>query len=349
VLLLASDSAKDPDLPPQIRTNFDTIRKNIELEARLIDDLLDLTRITHGKLALNQSELDVHEILNDSISMVFNEIEKKQILLKLELPTGSHKIFGDGVRLQQVFWNVLKNAVKFTGESGQIIVDSQTLPGDKILINITDTGIGMSPDEIGRIFGAFSQGSHRLGGLGLGLAISRVLVELHSGSIRASSPGKGKGATFSIELPLIQLPEKEEATSSQPAPAAVAIPEKKHGQHLHVLLVEDNEPTRLTLLQLLRHRRYRVTAAASFAEARSLMEKNGDFNLLISDIGLPDGNGRDLMNEFQKQFGAKGIALTGYGTGQDVAQSQASGFTAHLTKPISIESLESALAYAAEK
>ena len=244
VLLLASDSANDPDLPAQTRANFDTIRKNIELEARLIDDLLDLTRITHGKLVLNQSELDVHDILNDAISTVFNEIEKKQILLKLELHADSHKIFGDAVRLQQIFWNVLKNAVKFTHEGGQIIVESQTLPGDKILINITDTGIGMNPDEIERIFGAFSQGSHHLGGLGLGLAISRMLVELHSGSIRASSPGKGKGATFSIELPLIELSEKEEDDRSTTAPAAVAVTEKKSGQCLHVLPVEDHEPTR---------------------------------------------------------------------------------------------------------
>ena len=348
VLLLASDSANDPDLPAQTRANFDMIRKNIELEAQLIDDLLDLTRITRGKLALHQSELDVHEILNDSISTVSNEIEKKQILLKRELHAGSHKIFGDGIRLHQIFWNVLKNAVKFTFEGGQIIVNSQTLPGDKILINITDTGIGMNPDETERVFGPFSQGSHRFGGLGLGLAISRALVELHAGSIRASSPGKGRGATFSIELPLIQSPEKEDAVSSQRAPAAFAVAKKKREQPLHVLLVEDHESTRLTLMQLLLNRRCRVTAAASFAQARSLMEKNEDFNLLISDIGLPDGNGCDLMNVFQKQFGAKGIALTGYGTGHDVAQSQASGFTAHLTKPISIESLESALAAVAE-
>jgi two-component system CheB/CheR fusion protein len=351
VLLLASDSAIDPELSPQVRANFDTIRKNIELEARLIDDLLDLTRVTHGKLRFNQSELDVHEILKDAISNVLNEIEHKLIILKPGLRAESHAVFGDAVRLQQVFWNVLRNAVKFTPEGGQITVESQTLPGGKILINITDTGMGMSSDEIERIFGAFSQGPHRLGGLGLGLAISRTLVELHSGSIRASSPGKGQGATFSIELPLITPFKKEKTINLQPAsvPMPAATIEKTSGERLHVLLVEDHESTRLTLVQLLLSRRYRVTAAASFAQARSLMEKNEDFNLLISDIGLPDGNGCDLMDDFQKQFGAKGIALTGYGTEQDVAQSQASGFTAHLTKPVSIESLESALADATQK
>ncbi|HEV2454467.1 MAG TPA: ATP-binding protein, partial [Verrucomicrobiae bacterium] len=316
----------------------------IELEARLIDDLLDLTRITHGKLALTLAELDVHEILNDAISTVSNEIEKKQISLKLGLSDGSHKILGDGVRLQQVFWNVLKNAVKFTHQSGQISVDSQTLPGNKILINIRDTGIGMGPEEIERIFDAFSQGSHHFGGLGLGLAISRSLVELHSGSIRASSPGKGMGAIFSIELPLANLTEKANPAGLPPAPAALAVNEEKSAQRLHILLVEDHEPTRSILTQLLLQRHYTVTSAASFVQACSLMENNIDFELLISDIGLPDGSGFDLMGEFQRKFGAKGIALTGYGAEQDVAQSRASGFTVHLTKPISVESLESALA-----
>lgn len=348
VLLLASDAAHDPDVPPHIRKNFDTIRKNIELEARLIDDLLDLTRITRGKLVLNQSILDVHEILNDAILTVLNEIEQKQIVLKLDLRAQGHKIFGDAVRLQQIFWNVLKNAVKFSYE-GQITVASQTLPGDKILINITDTGIGMSPDEIDHIFGAFSQGKHHFGGLGLGLAISRALVELHSGLIRASSPGKGKGSTFSIELPLVKSSEKKETISVQPAPKRIAITGETPAQRLHILLVEDHEPTRLALTQLLLHRRYKVTTAGSLAKARSLMEKHDDFHLLISDIGLPDGSGYDLMSEFQKKFAAGGIALTGYGREQDVARSEASGFTAHLTKPVRIELLEKALAVAVNK
>ncbi len=349
VLLLASDSANDPDLPEQVRANFDMIRKNIELEARLIDDLLDLTRITHGKLVINQSELDVHEILKDAISTVSDDIGKKHILIKPVFRAGSHKIFGDAVRVQQIFWNVLKNAVKFTFEGGKIIVESQTLSGDKILINITDTGIGMSPEEIEHIFGAFSQGAHHFGGLGLGLAISRALVELHSGSIYASSPGKGKGSTLSIELPLIKVSEKEDAARTQPAPISVLVAEKQSGQGSHILLVEDHEPTRLALTQLLLHRCYKVSSAASFAQAHSLIERNEDFELLISDIGLPDGSGFDLMDEFHKKFGAKGIALTGYGTDHDVTQSQAAGFTVHLTKPIRIELLESALADAAKK
>jgi CheY-like chemotaxis protein len=309
---------------------------------------LDLTHITRGKLVLKQSDLDGHEILQDAISNVLNEIERKGIILKLDLRAESHALFGDAVRLQQVFWNVLKNAVKFTPEGGHLAIESQTLPGEKLLINITDTGIGLNEEEIGHIFGAFSQGAHHFGGLGLGLAISRAIVEMHSGSIRASSPGKGRGATFSIELPLITASEIGKTTGLPSASGSrpTATLEKKSGQPFRILLVEDHEPTRATLVQLLLQRQYKVTSAASFAQASSLIEENEDFHLLISDIGLPDGNGSDLMNEFKKKFGAKGIALTGYGTEQDVARSQASGFTAHLTKPIRIESLENALAAA---
>jgi PAS domain S-box-containing protein len=348
VLLLASDSENDPELTPQTRANFQTIRKNIELEARLIDDLLDLTRITRGKLVLNKSELDVHAAVKDAISTVFNEIEQKRIALKLDLHAKNHHIFGDAVRLQQVFWNVLKNAVKFTHEGGQIIVESQIIPGGKLLIRITDTGIGMNPGEMESIFSAFSQGVHHFGGLGLGLAISRALVELHSGSIQASSPGKGKGAAFSIELPLVGLSEKKKATRLplSPAPTSPAAIRREPARGRHILLVEDHPPTRLALTQLLIQRRYQVTSAASLSEARALMKKTRNFDLLISDIGLPDGSGNDLMSEFQKKFGANGIALTGYGTEQDVAHSQASGFMTHLTKPVRIESLENALAMA---
>jgi CheY-like chemotaxis protein len=137
---------------------------------------------------------------------------------------------------------------------------------------------------------------------------------------------------------------KRPAGRAQPVKPPAAITTKTSAQRFHVLLVEDHEPTRLALAQLLVRRRYRVTPAASCAKARSLMEKNKDFHLLISDIGLPDGSGCDLMNEFREKFDAKGIALTGHDTEQDITQSQASGFTTHLTKPVSIESLENALA-----
>jgi len=347
VLLLASDSARDPELPPRARTNFDTIRKNIELEARLIDDLLDLTSITHGKLILNKAGVDVHDVINEAVLAVLTEAKHKQIELTVDCHASEHEVFGDGVRLQQVFWNVLKNAVKFTPEGGLIKVET-LVPGDsRLLITISDTGIGMTPEEAENIFRAFSQGTHLFGGLGLGLAISRALVELHSGTIRAASAGKGKGATFSIELPLITAEQRDKTLRlrSEPAPPPVVVPRQKSA---HILLVEDHEPTRRALTQLLLRRQYKVTSASLFTDARAQLEGHENFDLLISDIGLPDGSGYDLMKAFREKFGANGIALTGYGMEQDVERSHEVGFRTHLTKPVRIESLEAALATAFE-
>lgn len=205
VLLLASDGAVNRDLPPQIRKDFNTICDNVEVQARLIDDLLDLARISRGKLVLKLCAVDVHAALQSAVSMVESEMEQKQIFLKMHLRAGQRHVHADPVRLQQIFWNLLRNAVKFTSNAGQINLDTETI-GRQILIRISDSGIGMAPDEIRNIFKEFSQGSHCLGGLGLGLAISRKLLAMHNGSIQAASPGKGKGTTFLIRLPVLRVP-----------------------------------------------------------------------------------------------------------------------------------------------
>jgi signal transduction histidine kinase len=204
VLLLASDGASNQELPPEIRRDFDTICNSIEVEARLIDDLLDLTRISRGKLVLRRCAVDVHAALERAVSMVDNEIAQKRIFLEMRLRAMHYSVDADSVRLQQVFWNVLRNSVKFTGHGGRIAVETETAE-KQLVIKITDTGMGMTPDEIKNIFKIYSQGSHSLGGLGLGLAISRKLVEMHNGSIHAASLGKGKGATFSIKFPVARI------------------------------------------------------------------------------------------------------------------------------------------------
>jgi signal transduction histidine kinase len=206
-LLLASDGASNRELPPQIRRDFNMICDNIEVQARLIDDLLDLTRISRGKLALKLGVVDIHDALQSAVSMVENEMEQKQLFLKMHFKAMQHHIHADPIRLRQIFWNILRNAVKFTAQGGQIALDTETT-GRQVVIRITDTGIGITPDEIRNIFKQFSQGAHCLGGLGLGLAISRKLVELHNGSIHAASPGKGKGATFSIKFPTARVPNE---------------------------------------------------------------------------------------------------------------------------------------------
>ena len=223
-LLIASEYAFDNQLPEDARQNFDIIRKNIELEARLIDDLLDLTRVTAGKLVLEREDVDVHQVLLDAVETVRGEIEKKDIQLDLHLSAEHSTINGDAVRLEQIFWNVLTNAVKFTPKNGTITVESFNVRRQnqnmELLIRVTDTGIGMTPEESARVFNAFVQGDHansnsngygnnrhRFGGLGLGLAISKNLVHLHSGTITAESAGRNQGATFSITLPLVGMSE----------------------------------------------------------------------------------------------------------------------------------------------
>jgi len=348
VLLLASDDARDRELPPGVRADFDAIRRNVEMVARLIDDLLDITRITHGKLTLERQNVGVHEILRNAIAMMESDLQRKRIGLKLALHASRETVLGDAVRLHQVFLNILKNAIKFTPEEGTIFVESFT-DGRNLQVKITDTGIGISQSDLETIFDAFCQGSQTNRGtlgLGLGLAISKRLIELHDGSIQASSAGKGRGATFSISLPIAVSAKVDNRPHERPAEPA---PSPRIGsqptRRSRILLVEDHEPTRAALTRLLLRRRFEVIGAGSVAEARSHVDQaQQEFDLLISDIGLPDGNGYDLMHQLRKDHKLEGIALTGYGMEEDVQRSHQAGFSTHLTKPIKIESLDQALA-----
>ncbi len=219
VLLLASEEAANPRLPPEVRSDFEMIAKNVALEARLIDDLLDLTRITRGKLVLDHKPIDAHVILQDALGTVQPDFQDRRINVDVVMAAPRHRMHGDPVRLQQVFWNVLKNAAKFTPMNGRVTVETHVADRNRLLVRVTDSGIGMTPAELERIFEAFSQGehaessTHQFGGLGLGLAITERLVQLHGGVIRATSPGRGAGSTFEIELPLDPDPQDRGAGS----------------------------------------------------------------------------------------------------------------------------------------
>jgi CheY-like chemotaxis protein len=208
-------------------------------------------------------------------------------------------------------------------------------------VEITDTGVGIEPEMLSRVFDTFIQEEHdqghRFGGVGLGLAISRRLVELQSGTIEAESKGRGCGATFRIQLPLEKAAPVTEAGPDTVEPAAVS-------PRRHILLVEDHDQTRSTLVHLLERRGHTVTAVGTTKAARAEAAM-GACDLLISDLGLPDGDGYDLMDDLHAQ-GLPGIALSGYGMDHDIARSRASGFFAHLTKPVDIRVLESAIAAA---
>ena len=346
VLLLASEAAENKTLPPDVRQIFDVIAKNAELEARLIDDLLDLTRVTRGKLSLAMQSTDVHAVLQDALNTVRADVEEKSIQITKSFQAEKTIIWGDAVRLQQIFWNILKNAVKFTPPQGRISILTRT-ENDRVSVRVEDSGMGMTAEELSRIFTAFAQGdhaatggSHRFGGLGLGLAISQKLAELHSGKIHGTSNGRNFGSTFVIDLPVHA--DAKEAEVFSPPDNPNAIPSRIARMGSRILLVEDHEATRVALIQLLQRRDYQVIAAASVSEALRLAA-NEKFDFAISDIGLPDGDGYSLMKQLQNLYKIKGIALSGYGMDTDILRSQEAGFVAHLTKPVRVQSLVSAL------
>lgn len=346
VLLLATEAAGNNSLPAHVRADFDLIARNVELEARLIDDLLDITRVARGKLNLDVREIDVHEALQDALRTVRAEMMVKHITIAMNLEASEHVVAADSVRLQQVFWNVWKNAIKFTPDGGRIAITTSN-EGEFLKIRFSDTGVGMRPHELERIFDAFTQGDHshpkgsrRFGGLGLGLAITRQLISLHGGSISASSPGPGAGSVFAIHLPLLRGRSQAAPVPARTSPAVADVSSHKLRR---VLLVEDHLATRMALSRILERRGLTVLMAGSLAEARSIL-RDGNIDLLISDIGLPDGSGHELKVEFEAHPHMRGIAISGFGMDADIAQSRECGFSAHLTKPVTIRALEATLA-----
>jgi PAS domain S-box-containing protein len=345
ILLIASDAVADLELPSGIRANFDVIRRNVELEAKLIDDLLDLTRIKTGKVKMEMRDVNIHAILSDAILIVRSEIEQKKLVLSQKLESPQSFVSGDQTRLQQIFWNVLKNAVKFAPPNGKIDVHAHTLDNNYV-VTVTDTGIGMTPQELARVFDAFKQGDHsidarRFGGLGLGLTISKKFVELHSGTIEAFSEGRNRGSVITIKFPLLRWEAHASGDGTN-----IQHENERTLQQTEILLVEDHEPTRTTLARLLASRGHKVNSAASVEEAMAFAEQQ-DFELIISDIELPDGDGCDLFRQLRVKIpNIKGIALSGLGTSDDLARSKNSGFCAHLVKPVEIQALEQALAAA---
>ena len=351
VLLMASDAANNPALPREIREDFETIRVNISLEARLIDDLLDLTRIARGKMPLEKQPVDVHAVLRDALANLRAEFAGKRLEVELADAVRPPIVMGDPVRLQQVLWNLLKNAAKFTAEQGHIRVRTR-LPAnrDLLTIEITDDGIGLTKEELAHVFQPFAQGEHassqsgphRFGGLGLGLAISRNLVEMHQGRLQAQSPGRDHGATFMIELPL--APHSGAASPRAPATGTESAQSTPKLPSSRVLLIEDHASTRAAVQKLLSRRGMEVIVAASVGEALTVAAKE-TFDFVVSDVGLPDGDGYQLFTELRRlRPTVHGIAMSGYGMEEDLKRSRAAGFSAHLVKPVSIAALEKALA-----
>ena len=208
VLAILSNLSGDPVVPEALASDLEIVRRNVELEARLIDDLLDLTRIERGKLALHMESIQVTRLVEDAISICLKDLDAKRLSVVREFEATDVAIMADRLRITQVLWNLLKNSIKFTPEGGSITFRTRTVSGagrKRFQLEVQDTGMGIEPGEVERLFKAFEQGSHRVtrnfGGLGLGLAISSGIATSHGGTLTAASGGKGKGSTFTLTLP----------------------------------------------------------------------------------------------------------------------------------------------------
>lgn len=322
-------------IPDNLRSIHEMIRRNVLTEARLIDDLLDVTRIVRGKMRLERRAVDVHETVRETVETLDLEIAAKHLTIGVFLEAERYVANADPVKLKQVFWNLVRNAVRYTPDGGRIELRSWNNASNEsrwLAVEVSDTGQGFDPAAAPRLFEAFEQGlesPERTGGLGLGLAICKGMVELHGGRIAAFSRGPGMGARFVVEI---------ETVDEVPAPveAPVALPELSQAKP-RILLVEDHEDTAELLSELLNEVGYEVRTAHSAKEA--LAADLDSVDLLISDIGLPDITGLDLMRRIRAAHSLKGVALSGYGTEADIRASAEAGFSAYLIKPVNFEHL----------
>jgi signal transduction histidine kinase len=357
---------RSAQVPPQHAHLLPMIRRNVALEARLIDDLLDLTAISAGKLSLHLTRVDLHDVVRAVVDMVTEPLAAKALQLELALAAPQAEVQADAARLQQVVWNLLRNAIKFTPEGGHIRLATHVQAGH-IALSCTDSGIGIAEAALPRIFMAFEQAdsdvSHRYGGLGLGLAIARGLVLKHGGDLTAGSAGRDQGATFTVTLPLaaaVDAADAADASATAQAADGPAVPASTGaGAHAtaattaassplplpgppagRLLLVEDNPDAAEALALSLQSYGYDVThvptRSAGLAAAR-----DSRFDAVVTDLGLPDGSGIELGRALAGRLPV--IALSGYGTAEDRRLSQDAGFSGHLIKPVDPEAVHRAV------
>jgi PAS domain S-box-containing protein len=353
--------AGSANLTPELKQDVDTIRRNVEQEARLVDDLLNLTRLGQGKLLLHYEALDMHRLLERLSRQTEAALKDLDISLRLQLDASTHHLWADPSRLEQVIVNLLDNAQKFTGAGGVITVSTATLPSGRLRIQITDTGLGIDADVLPRLFAPFEQGektvTRRYGGLGLGLVIAKGIVDLHGGTIAVASEGRDRGTTVTLEFDALVTPpampeEARTVMAAAPAGASSDSPREavasgagndpaavNHEGCHRILLVEDHVDTLKVMSRLLRGLKYDIATASTVAEACALIECES-FDLLLSDIGLPDGSGLDVMRNWQQRTARPGVALSGFGEDEDIRRSLDAGFVEHLVKPVNFQVLK---------
>jgi PAS domain S-box-containing protein len=331
VLMWACSASEDKNVDPEMQQGLKMICRNIEMEARLIDDLLDLTRIARGKLQMNLQPCRADALLNHALEIVRSQLFAKNLRLSIDLTASNHHIMADPTRIEQVFWNLLKNAYKFTPENGEVTVRSYDAAPDRVIFEISDSGCGIDAELMPKLFTAFEQGTRSGEGLGLGLAICKAVLEMHQGRIKATNKASGHGAVFTVELKTV--PALSVIAPIERKPAAVS------SRKLNILIVEDHDNTATVMSKLLRHNGHEVVTASTVRQALEVL-RTTPLDLLVSDLGLPDGNGFQVMRELAKISDAKGIAISGYGMEEDLERSSRAGFSAHLTKPIDVQKLQ---------
>jgi two-component system CheB/CheR fusion protein len=336
VLTIAQVLESDPDLPEDFRPLVKILQRNVELEVRLINDLLDLNRIIHGKLPLKFDTIDTHKLLHDVVEICQSDIQAGGIEILFDLQATRSVIHADPARIEQILWNLLKNAVKFTPSGGSITVRTSNDADMRLRIDFRDTGIGIGEDLLPRIFQAFEQGApvvtRTFGGLGLGLAISRAIADMHGAMLSADSPGKGLGATFSLTISTVDAPASNAVSGSCSGACGELRP-------CRILAIDDHEDTGRTNQLLLERRGYQVRLATTVAAAKQWADAE-KFDLVICDIGLPDGSGIDVIEHIRHaQPGIRAVALSGFGMDEDIHRSMEAGFHEHLTKPVTFSNL----------
>jgi PAS domain S-box-containing protein len=331
---------------------IETIERNVRLQAQIVDDILDVSRIITGKLRMEVQPVELTALIETAINAVRPAALAKEIKIETRLEAGTHPVSGDANRLQQVFWNVFSNAVKFTPREGSVKIHMQRI-GSHVEIRVTDTGLGIRKEFLPYVFDRFRQAdsstTRTYGGLGLGLAIVRHLVEMHGGTVQAESPGEGLGATFILTLPLASARAANEAGEIEQAATGERVSASLEG--LHVLIVDDEPDTCEMLKTMLEGNAAKVTTAMSAREALAAIESRGP-DILISDIAMPNEDGYDLIRKLRLKETEQGthlpaIALTAYAREEDRARSLAQGYQAFLTKPVEPSELVSLVAHVA--
>lgn len=321
----------------------ETIERNARVQGQIIADLLDMSRIISGKVQLDVQSIDLSEVINAALDAVKLSIEAKKLRMRVTLDARAGRLRGDPGRLQQVFWNLLTNAVKFTPSGGRIDVVMERV-NSHVEVSVEDSGLGIKPDFLAFVFDRFRQAdsstTRRHGGLGLGLSIVKHLVELHGGSVRVKSPGEGQGATFVVALPISVMRTEDSGRFERPAFSDVDVStiELPRLEGVCALVVDDQPDARILICRLIEEHGGRCIVAETAAEALTLIDQDG-VNILISDIGMPDVDGYELIRKIRSMHSGTlrnlpAIALTAYARADDRQRALLAGFQMHVSKPV---------------